>query len=63
MHKWTIAQFKGGEDRPAREFELVPDATGYRKPKFAKELGGEVRIVYEAGLRIRALSAADQGWT
>ena len=48
--KWTIAQFKGEEDKPAREFELVPDATGYRKLiKFAKELGGEVRIVYEAG--------------
>src|SRR5437764_13305637 len=48
--KWTIAQFKGDEDKPAREFELVPDAMGYRKLiKFAKELGGEVRIVYEAG--------------
>jgi len=48
--KWTIAHFKGGEAKPANEFELVPDATGYRKLiKFAKELGGEVRIVYEAG--------------
>ena len=48
--KWTIAQFKGNEDKPAREFELVPDAGGYRKLiKFAKELSGEVRIVYEAG--------------
>lgn len=28
----------------------MPDATGYRKLiKFAKELEGEVRIVYEAG--------------
>jgi len=48
--KWTIAQFRGDEDKPAKEFELVPDASGYRKLiKFAKELGGEVRIVYEAG--------------
>ena len=48
--KWTIAQFKGDEEKPASEFELVPDATGYRKLiKFAKELDGEVRIVYEAG--------------
>jgi hypothetical protein len=48
--KWTIAQFKGDEEKPAKEFELLPDATGYRKLiKFAKELGGEVRIVYEAG--------------
>lgn len=48
--KWTIAHFGGNENKPAREFELVPDATGYRKLiKFAKELGGEVRIVYEAG--------------
>ena len=48
--KWSIAQFKGNEEKAAREFELVPDAAGYRKLiKFAKELGGEVRIVYEAG--------------
>jgi transposase len=48
--KWTIAQFKGNEDKPAKEFEIVVDAHGYRKLiKFAKELGGEVRIVYEAG--------------
>ncbi len=48
--KWTIAHFKGEEEKPAGQFELVPDATGYRKLiKFAKELGGEVRIVYEAG--------------
>src|SRR4051812_46606060 len=48
--KWTIAHFKGNEEKPAREFELVPDAGGYRKLiKYAKELDGEVRIVYEAG--------------
>jgi transposase len=48
--KWTIAHFKANEDKPAREFELVPDAAGYRKLiKYAKELAGEVRIVYEAG--------------
>jgi transposase len=48
--KWTIAQYKGNDEKPAKEFELVPDETGYRKLiKFLKELDGEVRIVYEAG--------------
>ena len=48
--KWTIAQFEGEEEKPAKEFELVPDDAGYRKLiKFLKELEGEVRIVYEAG--------------
>jgi transposase len=48
--KWTIAHFKGNEEKPAKEFELVPDDAGYRKLiKFLKELDGEVRIVYEAG--------------
>jgi transposase len=48
--KWTIAHFKGNEDKAAKNFELLPDAAGYRKLiKFAKELDGEVRIVYEAG--------------
>jgi len=48
--KWTIAQFKENEEKPAKEFELVPDDSGYRKLiKFLKELDGEVRIVYEAG--------------
>src|SRR5258706_832261 len=48
--KWTIAHLRGNEDKPAREFELVPGGEGYRKLiKYAKELDGEVRIVYEAG--------------
>src|SRR5258706_14750758 len=48
--KWTIAHLRGNEDKPAREFELVPGGDGYRKLiKYAKELDGEVRIVYEAG--------------
>jgi len=48
--KWTIAHFKGQEQKPANEFELRPDETGYRKLiAFAKGLDGEVRIVYEAG--------------
>jgi transposase len=48
--KWTIALYKGNEEKPSKEFELVPDDTGYRKLiKFLKELDGEVRIVYEAG--------------
>jgi transposase len=48
--KWTIAHFRGNEEKPAREFELVPGADGYRKLiKYCKELDGEVRIVYEAG--------------
>src|ERR1700692_689776 len=48
--KWTIAHFKGSDEKPANEFELAPDGTGYRKLiQFAKDLVGEVRIVYEAG--------------
>jgi transposase len=48
--KCTIAHFKGNEEKAAKDFELVPDARRYRKLiKFAKELDGEVRIVYEAG--------------
>lgn len=48
--KWTIAQFCGGEERPSKEFELVPDTKGYQRLlSFLKKLGGEVRVVYEAG--------------
>jgi len=48
--KWTIAQFRGDEERPAKEFELVPDESGYRRLiGFIKSLDGEARIVYEAG--------------
>lgn len=48
--KWTIAHFRGNEEKPAKEFELVPDSKGYRRlVSFLKELKGEVRIVYEAG--------------
>lgn len=48
--KWTIAQFRGNEERPAKEFELMPDEAGYRALiRFAKSLEGEARIVYEAG--------------
>ena len=48
--KWTIAQYRGDEERPAIEFEVVPDEKGYRKlQSHLKRLEGEVRIVYEAG--------------
>lgn len=48
--KWTIAHFRNDEDKPAKEFEVVPNEAGYRKLiGFAKSLEGEVRIVYEAG--------------
>ena len=48
--KWTIAHFVSDAERPAKEFELVPDAGGYRRLiAFLKALGSEVRIVYEAG--------------
>jgi transposase len=48
--KWTIAYLRDWEDKPTREFELIPDEKGYRKLlAFAKTLGGTVRIVYEAG--------------
>lgn len=48
--KWTIAQYCGDGEKPAKEFELLPGEAGYRKLiGFAKGLEGEVRIVYEAG--------------
>lgn len=49
-NKWTIAHYQGGEQTPTREFELEPTADGYRRLfGWAKQLGGAVRIVYEAG--------------
>jgi len=48
--KWTIAYFRGDAEKPTKEFELMPDESGYRKLiAFAKTLGKKVRIVYEAG--------------
>jgi transposase len=48
--KWTIAQYRGDEERPSKVFELVPDEKGYRRLlSHLKGLDGEVRIVYEAG--------------
>lgn len=48
--KWTIAHLAGQAEKPAKEWELVPDDGGYRKLiAYARSLEGEVRIVYEAG--------------
>jgi transposase len=48
--KWTIAQLRGDDARPTKEFELVPDSKGYQRLlSFLKKLDGEVRVVYEAG--------------
>lgn len=48
--KWTIAQYRGAGTRPAKEFEVIPDDSGYRRlVAFLKSLDGEVRVVYEAG--------------
>ena len=48
--KWTIAQYRGDESEPAREWELTPGDSGYRKlVGWLKELKGNVRVVYEAG--------------
>lgn len=48
--KWTIAHLRGAAEKPSDEFELVPNDAGYRKLiTFAKNLGGTVRFVYEAG--------------
>jgi transposase len=48
--KWTIAHYAGDEEKPSKEFELVPDSKGYRSlVSYLKGLKGEVRIVYEAG--------------
>lgn len=47
--KWTIAQYRGSEGEPCREWELQPSESGYRKLiGWLKELG-KVRVVYEAG--------------
>jgi transposase len=48
--KWSIGQLRGQAEKPAKVFELMPDAGGYRRlMAFLKELDGEVHIVYEAG--------------
>jgi transposase len=48
--KWTIAQLEGTAEKPSKEFELIPGDQGFRKlTRFLKDLGGEVRVVYEAG--------------
>ncbi len=48
--KWTIAHVLGSGEKPAKEFELIPNEAGYRKLfAFARALGGTVRFVYEAG--------------
>jgi transposase len=47
---WSIAHYRGADEKPTREFELVPTDSGYRKLiSYAKSLDGEVRLVYEAG--------------
>lgn len=48
--KWTIAQYRGTQREPEREWELKPSESGYRKLLgWLKEMQGPVRIVYEAG--------------
>jgi len=48
--KWTIAQYRGDEAKPSKEFELVPDEKGYRRLlSYLKGLDGQARVVYEAG--------------
>ena len=48
--RWTIAHFIGDRARPEREWELIPDQSGYRKLiGWLKQMTGEVRVVYEAG--------------
>ncbi|SRR5712692_5434677 len=47
---WTIAQYEGQQSEPAREWELAPSESGYRKLiGWLKALKGTVRVVYEAG--------------
>jgi len=48
--KWTIAHFVGNAEKPAKEFEVIPNESGYRKLiGYLQGLEGEVRVVYEAG--------------
>lgn len=45
-----IAHYQGPAATAAREFELVPGESGYRKLiGWIKQLQGETRVVYEAG--------------
>ena len=47
---WSIAHYRSADEKPTKEFELVPTDSGYRKLiSYAKSLEGEVRLVYEAG--------------
>lgn len=47
---WTIAHYEGMNEEPAREWELTPCESGYRKLiGWLKSLEGQVRVVYEAG--------------
>lgn len=49
-NKWAIAHYRGSEQEPARQWELTPTESGYRKLiGWAKQLEGEVRFAYEAG--------------
>ena len=48
--KWVIAHFQTTAPAAAREFELVPGESGFRKLlAWLKQLDGQVRVVYEAG--------------
>ena len=48
--KWVLAHVKGAAPKPEKEWELVPDNTGFRRlVAYLKSLQGEVRVVYEAG--------------
>lgn len=48
--KWTIAQYRGEQSEPEREWELEPSDNAYRKLiGWLKGLKGTVRVVYEAG--------------
>ena len=48
--RWVIAHYQGAAAVAAKEFELVPSESGYRKLiGWIKQLEGEARVVYEAG--------------
>lgn len=47
---WTIVQYRGSEQTPAKGWTLVPSEAAYRKLiGWLKSLEGEAKIVYEAG--------------
>ena len=49
--KWTIAHFTGREEKPTREFELVPGVAGYRNHQRLQQRIRRVAVDLDVDLR------------